>query len=82
MRAKRKEALEHARMRVRLDGIVDAGARQVLAQERVVLGNSVDGQHEEWRRLSLGHFIHFVFVEDKASHNTTLPVLYRLITVP
>ena len=69
-------------MRVRLDGVVDAGARQVLAQERVVLGNPVDGQHEEWRRLSLGHFIHFIFVEDKASHNTTLPVLYRLITVP
>lgn len=54
VRAERGEALECTRMRIGLDGIVDAGARQVPAQERVVFRDFVDGQHEEWRRLSLG----------------------------
>jgi hypothetical protein len=54
VRAERGEALECARMRIGLDGVVDAGARQMFAQERVVFRDFVDGQHEEWRRLSLG----------------------------
>ena len=74
VRAESGQTLQDAVVRIGLDGVTGLGPRQMPGEEAVILLDLVEREHHEWCRLLFGQFVHFVFVEDKASHNTTLPV--------
>lgn len=74
VRTERRETAQNGRRGIRLHRVVDARVGQMRAEEPVVLLHLRRAHDEKRCLVTAAEFVHFVFTEVKASHNTTLPV--------